>query len=391
MDRPPIPVTILTGFLGAGKTTLLNKILTAHHGKKIAVIENEFGEIGIDQDLVIHAEEEIFETSNGCLCCTVRGDLIRILNHLLKRRNRFDYILIETTGLADPAPILQTLYFDENLKQMLQLDAVVTLVDCKHIEKHFSDNEVQQQIAFADVILLNKIDLVTPETIHSLEKAIHGINPSAKILRTLKGDVSMDEIFNIGSGSLDRLEEKENELLTLTSQLSLTSISDSTPDHFHTNHSHTNHSHPDHDHSKCGSDCDHHSHGHAHPLETSAGKTDALNESLTDYRVLHNPAVSSIGIQLPGDIDMDKLNDWLSNLLAEQGENIYRMKGILSIADNNHRLIFQGVHMTLDSAEGSEWGETERLNKLVFIGKNLDREQLTNEFARLITTPKKHR
>ncbi|HTI71024.1 MAG TPA: CobW family GTP-binding protein [Candidatus Limnocylindria bacterium] len=199
-----IPVTVLTGFLGSGKTTLLNRILGEKHGKRIAVIENEFGEIGIDNELVINADEEIFETNNGCLCCTVRGDLIRILNQLMKRRDKFDYVLVETTGLADPGPVAQTFFSDEEMKENFRLDGIVTLVDAKHISLHLDDApEAKEQIAFADRILLNKTDLVSSDELDRLEGRIKVINAVAQIHRTERSNLSVDKVINIHAFDLD--------------------------------------------------------------------------------------------------------------------------------------------------------------------------------------------
>jgi G3E family GTPase len=208
------PVTVLTGYLGAGKTTLLNRILTEDHGKRYAVIVNEFGDVGIDNDLVVDADEEVFEMNNGCICCTVRGDLIRIIEGLMRRRNRFDAILVETTGLADPAPVAQTFFVDEDVQSKTKLDAIVTVVDARHLLGEIDKaHEAQEQLAFADIVILNKIDLVSEQELADVEARIRRINPTAVIRKSERCQVPLDQVIGRNAFDLDRVLELEPEFL----------------------------------------------------------------------------------------------------------------------------------------------------------------------------------
>jgi G3E family GTPase len=330
-----IPVTVLTGYLGAGKTTLLNRILSEDHGRKFAVIVNEFGEIGIDNDLVVGADEEVFEMNNGCICCTVRGDLIRIVEGLLKRKGKFDAILVETTGLADPAPVAQTFFADADVREAAQLDAVVTVADAKWLIERLKDGpEAKNQIAFADVIILNKTDLVGADELREVEAHIRAINPYAKLHKTVNCAVALEAVLGRNAFDLKRILEIEPEFL------------DAEADHDHDGREHPGHKHEPH--------------------------------HLKHY---HDEDIQSVALSIEGDIDPEKFMPWLQDYVQREGASILRAKGILSFKNEPKRFVFQGVHMLLDGDLQREWKPQEkRLSRLVFIGRNLEKDEITRGF-----------
>jgi G3E family GTPase len=345
-----IPVTVLTGYLGAGKTTLLNRILSENHGKKYAVIVNEFGEIGIDNDIVVGADEEVFEMNNGCICCTVRGDLVRILDGLMRRKGKFDAIIVETTGLADPAPVAQTFFVDENVGRKTRLDAVVTVADAKWLNDRLKDApEAKNQIAFADVILINKTDLVTPEELSEVEARIRGINPYAKVHKTQRAQIELDQVLGRNAFDLDRILDIEPDFLG--------------------GNDHDHHHHDDHDHHH-GHDHDHdHKHAHSHG-------------GLKHY---HDEDMQSISLRTEKPLNPDKFFPWVQELVQKEGPNILRSKGILSFKGDDQRFVFQGVHMILDGDHQRPWKDGEkRDSRIVFIGRNLPGKAISDGFESCI-------
>jgi len=330
MAKDKVPVTILTGFLGSGKTTLLNHILTAQHGKKIAVIENEFGEVGIDDALIkpklkTDTEEDVIEMMNGCICCTVRQDLVEVLKKLAKRSEKglkLDAIVIETTGLADPAPVAQTFFVDDDVKEFCTLDGIITLVDAKHVVQHLDDekpegaeNEAVEQVAFADRLILNKCDLVPEEAeLKKVEERLRAINKFAPIVRSTQAVVSADQVLNIKAFDLEKTLEMDPEFLN----------------------------------------------------------TEGEHE--------HDATVTSVGITVDGEVDLGKFNAWLEPIVTEKGVDIYRMKGVIAIYGDPNKYVYHAVHMIFSGAYTDPWGDEERCCKLMFIGKNLDKEELERGF-----------
>ena len=365
----PIPVTVLTGYLGAGKTTLLNRILSENHGKKYAVIVNEFGEIGIDNDLIVESDEEIYEMNNGCVCCTVRGDLIRVVEGLMRRPGRFDGIIVETTGLADPVPVAQTFFMDDDVRAKTELDAVVALVDAKHLPLRLKDSrEAEDQIAFADVVIVNKTDLVSPEEVARIEDIVRAINPSARIYKTTRSGVDLARVLDQGAFNLERALENDPHFLEHGHE---DHACGPDCDHHHHDHGHDHghdHHHHDHDHAHHDHDHghDHHHHGAASPI--------------------HDVTVQSVSLR-GGEMNPERFFPWIQKVTQTDGPNILRLKGIIAFKGDAERYVVQGVHMIIEGDHQRSWKEGEkRESRLVFIGRELDREKLEKSFNACLAT-----
>ncbi|WP_431801439.1 CobW family GTP-binding protein [Halobacillus andaensis] len=321
-NEPRIPVTIVTGYLGSGKTTFINHILK-HTEEKVAVIVNEYGDIGIDDQLIEQTEEEIIEINSGCICCNVRKDLIDTLSMLaISRKEKmieFDRVVIETTGLADPAPVIQTFLMDKEMVNDFLIDSVCSLLDAKHISRHLEQRgEALSQIAFADIILINKTDLVTNVHLTNLIKRLEKINPAASMCLCEDSQVDLDKVLGIYSFDLQE-------------------------------------------------------------------KVELNPEFLNNNHHYHDDEISSLSLQEKRPLDLRKLNLWISFLVQMQGESLYRYKGVLNIEGIDKRFVFQGVHMLFAGEEKSVWGSCSRVSELVFIGKNLNKKELEQQFRRCVS------
>lgn len=386
------PVTIVTGFLGAGKTTLVNYILKEQNTWKICIVENEFGEVSIDDDLVgsnMKSTEDIITMDNGCVCCTVRGDLVRTFGELISRRKQFDCIIIETTGLADPAPILYTFNSNTLLQDNYRIDSIVCMVDSKHVGHHLDEvkpdgslNEAEHQIAFSDRIILNKLDLVSADELKEVEDRIRSINSFAALIRTTNSRAPLDQVLGLNSFSLERLVDLDPTLMEEEEEA---------PEHEHS-----------HDHGSCSdhacsheapADHDHdHGHGHGHDHDHASDHGHGKEKGVQGARKkVHNLSlVSSVGFTIDGLLDVTKFNDFMSAFLKEKAIDLYRSKGVLGFSDQGDvKFVFQGVHdqIQFGPSEHSWLPGEPRKSKLVFIGKGLDYDFLKENIQQCTSDP----
>lgn len=385
-----IPATIITGFLGSGKTTLLQRVLTEAHGQKIAVIENEFGEENIDNEILVRdTKEQIIQMSNGCVCCTIRDDLRETLQLLAAKKRKglldFERVIIETTGVADPGPVAQTFFMDDEIAESYLLDSIITLVDAKHAHTQLDERlEAQRQVGFADYLFISKADLVSKEELHDLQQRLHAMNPRAAQRVVHFGEVPLADVLDVRGFNLNSKLELDPDFLTPDGHAH-------DCDHHHgvdepcNHHGHDHHHAPDCDHHHgAGEPCNHKGHDHAHSCGHDHQHGESCGHHHHHHR--HDDDVKSFVYRATRPFDPAKLEDFLGAIVQIYGPKMYRYKGVLDMKGTNRKVIFQGVHQLMGSDLGPEWAADEkRESKMVFIGVDLPKEILVQGLDQSLT------